>query len=210
MGRKATSKPRINNPQKRAQLAERAFPLFQTQGLRNITMDEVATYVGKSKATIYKYFSSREAIISSALSQRLAAIKAFEHILNDTKLPYLQRYFDSINHLHTQLGDISTLFLADLKYLFPNIWKLISQLIDEVSTLLQCYYKEGIERKIFNAINVNLLLLSDKFFFTTLSDPDFLQKNQLTIQVAFAQYFELKFIGLLKDTKAYQHHFKTN
>ncbi len=199
MGRKASPKNRNTNLAKKKALAEQAVPFFQSHGLRAITMDEVAQYIGKSKATIYKYFSTKEEIISLVISNRLAIIKQFELILHNTDLPYLDRYTNSVQHLYAHIGDISNLFLADLKALYPHLWQSINAFIDYVGELLRAYYTEGIHQKVFKPIHPSILVLSDSLFLNALSDPDFLIPNNLSLQQAYDQYFTLKFTGIIYD-----------
>ena len=199
MGRKSLNKERKDNPKKKLEWIEILIPYFQKNGLKSITMDEVASVLNKSKATVYKYFKSKEEIIEFGLGNKLEHIQHFEEILKDENTPYLDRYFKSIEHLTLHISDISNLFLSDLKHLYPEIWKRVSAFIEYAISIIIDYYKEGINLNIFDNINPSLMAMSDRYFFASLSDPDFLISNNLSITEAFNQYFRMKFFGIVKD-----------
>ena len=129
MGRKALDKERKINPKRKEEWAFQLLPFFQEQGLKGITMDKVAKALGKSKATIYKYFESREEIIAMTIAQKLSEIQHFEEKLSDQSLPYLDRYKEAVQYLSEHIGDISNLFLSDLKHELPQLWQMCFNII---------------------------------------------------------------------------------
>ncbi|MEM7037910.1 MAG: TetR/AcrR family transcriptional regulator [Bacteroidota bacterium] len=198
MGRKAKDKARKNDPKRRTALAAQLIPMLQQRGLQGLTMDELAQMLGKSKATIYKYFRTREELFDLALTLKLERIRGFVPILNDRERPYLERYYEAIQHLSTHLSDISNLFLRDLRDHFPALWQKIEMLQDFAAMILRAYYAEGVEAGLLRDIHPGILVMSDRFLFQALSDPAFLEANDLRIHDAFEQYFQMKFFGLVE------------
>jgi AcrR family transcriptional regulator len=82
-------------------------------------MDEMAKALGKSKATVYKHFESHKEIVSIAILQKLDDLRHFETILEDAEKSYLDRYVLAVASISRHLGDVSNLFLADLKEIYP-------------------------------------------------------------------------------------------
>lgn len=201
MGRKSVDKVRTNNPEKRRGLALELMPLLERQGLAGLTMDGLASMVNRSKATIYKYFRSREELLDLALRLKLERIRDFVPLLMDVEQPFLDRYFRAVQFFLEQLSTISNAFLADLRRLFPNIWKQVDQLLEYSAQVLQEYYQEGILNGILINIHPEMLALSDRFLFQEICNPVFLQAGQLTIHTAFEEYFRMKFFGLVKEKK---------
>ena len=202
MGRKSTDKVRQNNPRKRKALAEQLIPMLQGRSLRGMTMDDLAGLLGKSKATIYKYFDSREALFELALSLKLEKIRGFVPILQDQQRPFLERYHEAIQHLGAHLADISNVFLADLKTAFHTLWQKIRFFQDMAAMILKAYYEEGVAKGILKPIHPGILVASDQFMFEVLTDPEFLEANGLTVKGAFEQYFQMKFFGLAHESQA--------
>ncbi|MEM0997808.1 MAG: TetR/AcrR family transcriptional regulator [Bacteroidota bacterium] len=198
MGRKAIDKARTVNPGKQRQMAEKLLPLIEGRKLEGLTMDDLAEMLGRSKATIYKYFRSREELFDLALTLKLERIQDFLPLLQNADLPYLDRYFQALELLSRHLSTISNDFLADLQRLFPRLWEKIEMLQALAGRILHGYYQEGVERGILEPIHPAVLVLSDRFLFQALSDPQFLADHQLTIQEAFAAYFKMKFFGIVR------------
>lgn len=198
MGRKSINKTRSNSVAKKEELIQRLIPFLQEKGLQGITMDNMAAAMDISKATVYKYFQSREEILAAVIAFKLEEIKHFEEHLNNVKVEYLDRYKNAVQYLSAHISDITNLFLADLKTYFPHLWQLIDAFKDYCMQALKTYYNEGIRKGYFNKINPAIMVMSDQFFLDKLTDPDFLVTHKLSIQQAFDEYFRMKFYGIMK------------
>lgn len=168
-------------------------------GLKDSTMDDVAAYLGKSKATIYKYFPSREELIREGLAMRLEAIQQFIPILQANEDEYLDRYYKAMETFLEGVGDISNRFLSDLKSLFPELWQQVETFRNFSQMVLHQYYLEGIQQGKLKALHPGLLAQMDQFLFESLTDGEFLSQQNLTLSQAFSQYFEIKFFGAMKE-----------
>lgn len=198
MGRKSINKTRSNSVAKKDELIQRLIPFLQEKGLQGITMDNMATAMDISKATVYKYFQSREEILAAVIAFKLEEIKHFEEHLNNVQVEYLDRYKNAVQYLSANISDITNLFLADLKTFFPHLWQLIEAFKDYCMNALKSYYNEGIRKGYFNKINPEIMVMTDQFFLDKLTDPDFLVTHKLSIKEAFDEYFRMKFYGIMK------------
>ena len=200
MGRKPVTKERIDNPQLKEEWVRVLLPIYIKNGLKRMSMDEVAKQLNVSKATLYKHFSSREEIVEMALVVKLNDIGSFKEMLFDESQPFIDRYFNSIHLFFAEISGISTEFLLDLKKLYPDIWKRVEFFREYAATLLKAFYSRGIESGVFNNIDPAILVLNDKMFFDAISDPEFLMQNSLSLQKAFRDYFTLRTQGLFKSS----------
>ncbi len=198
MGRKSSDKIRKDNPEKRDELLQRIIPFLLEKGLQGVTMDKMAEAMNISKATVYKYFQSREEILAATIAVKLDEIKHFDAYLNDKEVEYLDRYKNAVQYLSEHISDITNLFLADLKTFFPHLWQLIDAFKEYCMNSLKVYYNEGIRKGYFNKINPEIMVMTDQFFLDKLTDPDFLVAHKLTIKQAFDEYFRMKFYGIMK------------
>lgn len=199
MGRRSLQKDRIENLDKKAEWAEKAFPILQERGLKGLNMDQLAQEIGISKATLYKYFRSREELVELIVNQRISAMRDFVLVLNDQSIPYPIRYEKCMSLVAGAMEGVSNTFLGDVKEAYPRIFKMLDDLIEFSLKVLENYYSQGIENGFLEAVNPALLAHTDRFLFQTLTDPDFLQANDLTVKDAFYQYFRIKFLGVLKS-----------
>jgi len=198
MGRKSGNKQRKDSPEKREELVRLLIPFFQKNGLKGISMDDMAEAMNISKATVYKYFHSREEILAATIAAKLDEIKDFEQYLNDKKVDYLERYKNAVQYLSEHISDITNVFLSDLKNIFPHLWQLIDAFKEYCMNILRAYYSEGIRKGYFNKINPEIMVMSDQFFLDKLTDPDFLVAHKLSIKEVFDEYFRMKFYGIMK------------
>lgn len=199
MGRNSILKERKINPAKRLNIIEGLIEFFKVNSLAQSNMDDVSLALNKSKATLYKYFESKEAMIDSVIEYKIAQIAGFVFILHDQGIPYTERYEKSFKLLEMHISDISNDFLKDLKDVFPDIFLKIEQLIALAVKELAAYYEQGMKDGIFNLLNAKLLSHLDFVFFRMLSDPDFLRANDMTMSSAFKDFYDIRCKGLLVE-----------
>lgn len=199
MGRKPTDRTRTTNVEKRKKWVKNAMPYFQEYGIREISMEQLAEYLGVSKATIYNHFSSKEEIVEFAVREKVDAIKDFHKILFDEQANFVERYYTAIRYYTQQLYDISLLIIEDLKELYPEVWQDIMDFQNMAIRGVVRYYDEGMAKGYFNKASSALLAEEDRMFFDLLFDQDFLIKNNLTIRKAFNEHFKIRFNGLISS-----------
>jgi AcrR family transcriptional regulator len=199
MGRKPIEKFRAENPELRKKWVEQLIPVYLKNGLKKFSMDDVAAQLNVSKATLYKHFSSRESLLEFSLEVKLQQIGNFQADLFNEQLPFLDRYIAAIHVFFHEISGISNEFLADLKHLHPKLWKKVEFFRNFAADLLKEFYKKGIEQGYFNEVEPAILVLNDRLFFDAISDPDFLNENNLTLQASFHSYFNLRINGLFAN-----------
>lgn len=196
MGRKSLPGERTVNPARKRELAEGAWPFFMQNGLKDATMDNVAHFLGKSKATIYKYFPSREDLVKEGLFSRLEGVQKFIPTLQNENADYIDRYFRAMEQFLAEVGDITNLFLTDLKTVMPELWQQVETFRQMAQMVMHQFYVEGIRKGKLKPLHPAILAQMDQFLFDALTDGDFLAQHNLTMHQAFTQYFEMKFFGI--------------
>lgn len=199
MGRKSTEKTRIVNPEIKQVWAKKLSALYLKEGIEKYTMDEVAAHLEVSKATLYKYYSSRWEILEDVVKAKLQELAVFEVHLLDKKIPYKERYFNAIKASSMSMAGISNQFLMEVKKHNPELSKSIKEFQDYVLRLAVEFYKQGIEEGILRNIDPNLLAATDRMFIRAVSDPSFLIENKLDLKTAFEGYFLMKSQGIFNN-----------
>ncbi|WP_376088709.1 TetR/AcrR family transcriptional regulator [Roseomonas sp. CCTCC AB2023176] len=78
----------VESSPKRAAILDAAAELFLAQGYASVSMDAVAKAAAVSKATLYAYFSGKDALFGAIVAERCAAITAeAEALLSADALP---------------------------------------------------------------------------------------------------------------------------
>ncbi|MGB1217036.1 MAG: TetR/AcrR family transcriptional regulator, partial [Saprospiraceae bacterium] len=157
MGRKASTKNRKDNPIKKQKWIKELYPYLRDKGVRELRMDAIAKYLGKSKSTVYEYFASKEEIIIGVIALKLEALLGFEAILMNPNDSLSHRYQNMMAHIIPIISDISQLLLADIKEYYPELWQKIDDFYTYAGEILLKFYQEGMEDGTF--LQVNPLIL---------------------------------------------------
>lgn len=197
MGRNSVKKERKQNPKKKQEIIEGLIQFFKTNSLATANMDEIALALNRSKATLYKYYKSKEQMVDDLVNYKVQEIAKFAIILHDDKIPFVDRYEQSFLLLGNEIEDISIDFIEDLKNVFPIIFNKIELLINLAVKELAAYYNEGMNKVFFNNLNATLLSHNDFIVFKALIDPEFLRSNNITMQQAFKDFYDIRCKGLL-------------
>lgn len=196
MGRRPGNKITLDNVEIKKEWALKLLPHFQKKGIKKFNMDQVALVLNKSKATVYKYFRSRDEILEIIVGYRLKKISQFEETIKDESLTWEERYFSAVEILSTSVGDISTPFLYDLKKYHPDVWKMIEVFKENAVESFSNFYLQGMKKNEIKKYDVSILKIADRLFFSALLDPEFLNENSLSLRTGFQQYFQLKWKGI--------------
>ena len=198
MGRKPVDKERLDDPELKSDWIKQLSGVYLRNGLTKFTMDDIAAKLGISKATLYKYFASREDILDEVVRMRIAEIEVFEEHLADDKITFTERYFEVIKNASFMLAEMSNQFLLDAKHLYPDLWDKMRTFQDRALFVVEEFYKKGIEAGIMKYINPRLLALTDKMFIRYVSDEKFLDEYDSSLKEAFDNFFLMKSHGIFR------------
>jgi len=198
MGRKSINKQRIEDPQTKAIWLRQLMPLLVGGGLHGETMVTIAQKVGVSKATFYKHYDSKEALLADAVDLKIEQIARFAILLFDKNESYLKRYDNALQNVSGELAEISNDFLMYLKVRHPDLWQKIDTLVDFGTQSFRDFYEQGIEENILENFDVHMMALTDSIVIHSLTNPHILIENNITIAAFIEQYFQMKSKAIFK------------
>lgn len=171
----------------RSRILAACHTLFMANGVRAVTMDDVATALGMSKKTIYQYFAHKEEILRNVAQAHIAEEKAaYTGIILQT-----QDAIDEIVQVTVwdleRSKELNPILPEEVRRYFPDTWQLFldySQgfILDMIRTnllrgLAEGIYRDNIDPEIVARINVSSWqALIDPILFTADRFP--LQKTQ--------------------------------
>lgn len=198
MGRKAKQKTRYDNASIRQKLAIRAMVYFQNNGVKGVTMSQMAKELSLSKTTIYNHFPTRESLLQAALSYKLETISEYETVIENLTLNYTERYRKSMLYFCVQLFEVSEKLMSQIRDFYPDLWKQVLVFQRRTFKILVSYYKVGVDIGVFKPdIHPVLLALDDLQFFEMLGTTSLLEEHQLTVLQAFNHHYKTKFLGVV-------------
>ncbi|RUS46249.1 TetR/AcrR family transcriptional regulator [Cohnella sp. AR92] len=184
---------RYTDPECRSRLVTKLFSPIRQTGFQQLRMDDVAKHMDISKATLYKYFSSKDEIIELIVQQFVGFIKEKdEEDLRAADLPYEQRFRNSFVQTLLIASYRSDPFLNDLRETLPELYGELESAIGSRIERLRRFYEEGMEKGAFLRQNATLVILQDELMFRSLIDPVQLMKQNLTLRNALFDYYQIK------------------
>ncbi|MBM7563860.1 TetR/AcrR family transcriptional regulator [Paenibacillus sacheonensis] len=162
-------------------------------GFQSLRMDDIAKTMDLSKATLYKYFTSRDEIIE-------ILVQLFTQYVVGAECQYdtgsAEDYFKGFKSSFAQTLLIANYgtetFFGDLREVYPQLMASIEVAISERNERLRRFYDQGIRDGIMYDTNTTLLIVQDELMFRHLLDPHYLMKHDLTLRGAIADYYQIK------------------
>ena len=124
-------------------IVERAFESFIQEGPKNFTVESLASDLGMSKKTIYKYFPTKDVLIDKLFDFFTSSIKQqFKKIANSDENPVIK--FNLVtNYLFKKIMHIPSRTIMEIKIRHPNIWKKMEQFRLENTMLIADFFKDA-------------------------------------------------------------------
>lgn len=198
MGRKSTNKTRQNYTEKTEIWVKALLPKLSTISITEITMDELAALIGKSKSTIYQYFPSKEALIEYMVSVRLAQMKPILEMMAQPTDNPKQAFQQFLVTICEHLQDLSPSLLGELKDHFPIAWELVQDYLNELLEVMRNFYRAGSQHGYFQNISTELILAIDQYFVFQFLPGLNHQTSTKALQDHVKDYLQLRFEGIAK------------
>lgn len=167
----------------RNKILQKAGDMFLSLGFKSVTMDDIATEMGVSKKTIYKYFSNKVKLVEAVIEE--FQIKIDEEILRvkNKKLNAIEEEFAVKAIFKDMFKNAKTSPMFQLKKYYPQIFEKLME--REVCTFEECNLDNLTKGKLQGLYreNINNNLIS-KFYFTLIFEiyeTDIAEKNMQTL-----------------------------
>ena len=98
----------------REKIIKRAEERFFKDGYRRVTMDEIASDLGISKKTLYKYFEGKESIATAVIEKIHSHIVSFLEEFNRNIPDPVERFEQVTLAASRKLSEIGNFFLDDI------------------------------------------------------------------------------------------------
>ncbi len=199
MGRKSILKDRKEKNKKVEKWALAILPKLKHQDLGDLTMDDMAILMNKSKSTIYQYFTTKEEIFEYITRVRIDNLSKYKSEIT-TEILQLDYHYKTLSLILTEgARDISAFYLKQLQLHYPSAWQIIEGFLFGLIEDLKQFYLSGIKSKLFKPVSVELLTKLDEFFILQLiTDDKFFTQSKETLESTVKDYMFLKFEGLMK------------
>jgi len=145
---------------KRTQIVEASLALFAERGFDGTTVPEIAQRANVGAGTIYRYFSSKEALVNALFQDRLAKLhQAFEQDFPGSSDSRAQ-----FHHIMSRLSrfaetDLNALHFIDTHYYFRLLDEQSLKIYRELFDLLDRFILSGQQQGMIKDIPAHTLIL---------------------------------------------------
>ncbi|WP_052350507.1 TetR/AcrR family transcriptional regulator [Paenibacillus gorillae] len=187
------------------------LPYIQKNGFNSLKMDDAAKYMDISKATMYKYFSSKDEIIESLVFQSVNYIDQLLLEEIPSKLTAqsepthreMMLYGETFNitfKISMKLAYyLSDALLDDLNNTYPELAAKLAEGLERCRKKLMSYYDSGMELGVFHPLNSRILLIQQDAVFRELLDPKLLMLHNMTLKQALLDFYQAMKCQVFKE-----------
>ncbi|HAL65939.1 MAG: regulatory protein tetr [Bacteroidetes bacterium 38_7] len=133
-------------------IIDMAIDLFQQDGIKSVTMDEIASHAGVSKRTIYEIFTNKAELLKACMDKiteenlkTLRQIRQNSNCFLETIKKLEEFHIQSLQRFHPN-------FYLDFQKFFPSLWKHINDRNETMKMSEILYFlKESIKNGLIRA-----------------------------------------------------------
>ena len=178
-------------------LIHQVFSLFVQHGIDGISMDEVAKQIKVCKATIYKYFKSKEDIAHEIVKERITQLNAVQF----TTEQGINGILESISKIYFQ-GVVtgayfSSEFMKDLENKFSTILADYTIALEVTQKRVAYFFDSAVQKGYFKQVSIHLVCMQVKMMLPSIIKSDYSDKNNTTVPTVIKEYYKLLLCQLL-------------
>lgn len=169
-------------------------------GFYKTTMDDVASELGMSKKTIYKFFPSKDDLVMAIAKHFMNSMKnKIVPALNSDKNA-IEKLAELINILATASEKVSPKRMDEIRKYFPNLWNEIDSfrtkmMFGNITKVIDQGKSEGLFIDYPTNIIMNILVASIR----NIVNPDFILNNNFSIIEAARYAFKIIIGGIVTE-----------
>lgn len=189
----------------KTRILQAAEVLFTRNGIRSVSMDDIATHLAMSKKTLYKWFENKDQIVLAVTEQHLSMEEAECCRMFEAAPHALDELFQMMSWAKRQIQDVHPGIFYDLRKYYPAAWALWEKhkntfILEKIGANLRRGMAEGLYRADLDVDVLSRLHLAEieLAFNADLFPPR--QFNPSAVHLTFLEHFLLG-VATLKGHK---------
>ncbi|MDH7493490.1 MAG: TetR/AcrR family transcriptional regulator [Candidatus Saccharicenans sp.] len=185
-------------------ILERSRELFFKYGYSRLSMDELAEDLGISKATVYRYFPDKEALLRAVMVEtREQVLSQLQAIVRDDKLPVKARLTAYLEFISRFMSGLSRDFIKDLRQKLPDLWKEMDAFRrQQVFPLVSEVILEGVRKgEIKSDLDGRLFLEMFWYLVQEFMNPDWIISHDYSPSELLQSIIDIVFYGIFVEEK---------
>jgi AcrR family transcriptional regulator len=183
-------------------ILNKAEEMFLQYGYLKVKMEEIATGLGISKKTLYKFFPSKENLIREIVISRQCLVeKHINEIWQDENIDFVTRLRNMMDYLSQQTSRTRGPLMDDMRKCIPDVWDEIHEFkkiksLEKAKGLFELGAEKGVFRK---DIGQDLVMLIFSFATEGILNPEVLSQIPYTGAQAVELIFKVIFEGIFTE-----------
>ncbi len=182
-------------------IIEKSNELFLNLGFKSVTMDEIASSLGVSKKTIYKFFKNKTELVS-AVTQHIFnnVCTGIDHICSLKKNP-IEELFDIKRFIISNIKDEKSSPQYQLQKYYPKIFASISKKQFEIMQVCVIQnLNDGIDQGLYRK-EIDVEFISRIYFngMITIKDKELFPLNNYSMNTLMNYYLEYHSRGICTE-----------
>jgi AcrR family transcriptional regulator len=187
----------------RSRIVEAGRELFLGRGFVRVTADDIARRLGISKATLYRSFPSKEAILRAVTQQIMTEIIArVEELLADPRLGLPEKLAALFAYVGRRISEFGPHLVRDMQRSAPRVWKEIDDFRgDKINKNFRRILESGRREGLFRGdVDEDFLLRTFTFLIGEFVNPEAILRSGRSPAQAFESVIKVFFQGILTDS----------
>lgn len=163
--------------------------LFFTKGYINTSIDDIVQNIGMSKATLYRYYNTKEDLLKAVAEAFYGDIREFICKIASENIEFTKKLEKFILQLSSKLKEVNPVLLKDLQTCEPFLYRFIYE--ERASTIevqLKSLLLQGIDQGAVNSeYNIDLVVGLILSSIDQMSSSAFIEKTGMTYEHVFRQ-----------------------
>ncbi|MBX0292745.1 TetR/AcrR family transcriptional regulator [Hymenobacter sp. HSC-4F20] len=182
-------------------ILQAARDLFTSNGIKGVSMDDIATHLGISKKTLYKWFENKDQIVSAVISSHLSGVQGECECIIGHARNAVDEMVQMMDWAKRQFSNVNPNTIHDLRKYYPAAWNLFhahknKYILNQIQANLRRGVTEGLYRSDLDIEVLSRLRLAQ---IDVLFDPNIFphaEFDQPRVQMACNEHFLLGMVTL--------------
>ncbi len=186
-------------------ILQAAFKLFMRNGIKSVSMDDIALSLGVSKKTLYRWFENKDQLVVAMLQEHLDKMEADCCTFCTEAKNAIEELFQIMQMIRQQLAGIHPSVFYDLQKYHQPAWQIWTTyknkfIMQQITQNLQAGIEQGLYRTDFDLEIIARLRLAqmEDVFNPEIFPPEKFELQ--TVQLATIEHF-MRGIASLKGHK---------
>lgn len=186
------------NKSLREKILEIAQQKFFSDGFVKTSIDEIAKEYHISKKTIYKYFKSKDDLLSNVVKYFASQVTNSVIEIMSSDKNSIQKLIDVLNLVQNSIKQLSMKYIDDIQKHKPRLWNYIEKIRREnLEKVVTQTIEAGKEQGLFENVDPEIVFRIFYGAVRNVLNPEFLITNPISSEDAIKKTFDILLNGIL-------------